>query len=73
MGVVAYISSKVGVTYRIKVISRNGTWRTECEKNSRLLSIVSSQVAWSKSDTKDAIQMKNLTVMILRLISRAAR
>lgn len=43
--IVTYISSRVGVTYPMKVISRNGTWRTDFDRKSKPSRSLSSQVA----------------------------
>lgn len=59
-----YISSNVGVTYRINVISRKGTWRTDLLRYSRPFNSVSSHVACSMSETKDTVQIPNLRPMI---------
>lgn len=58
-----YISSRVGVMYPIRVISRNGTWRTYLDTKSRLPTILSFQKPRSRFNVNDAIQIMNLIAM----------
>lgn len=68
----SYISSRVGVRYRISVISRNGAWRTELEMKFNPSMTLSSQVAWSRFETHEATQMSNLIMMIYNMYPSAS-
>ena len=59
-----YISSNVGVTYLMRVMSMKGTWRTDLDMNSRPLRSLSSHRAFSRLTTHDNVQMENLTLKI---------
>lgn len=62
----AYISSRVGVIYRIKLMRKKGTCRTEFAIKSNPPTSLSSQVADSKSMTNESIHSRTFVPTIYK-------
>lgn len=64
------IWSSVGVMYRMSVIRKKGTWRTECSRKCRPSTTASSQWAWFMSMRKEKIHSRPLIPTIYKLFSQ---